>query len=126
VWDAIDPARYAGAGTFTVRGIAQDASRMPVEATVVVEAPPAVELAVDTRCVAGKVVEAARVTNITGAPVAVSVTTPHGTRTTTVGPDRTTSLTWSTGVAAVGSGEVAAEVAGTGAVSAQYPARSCA
>lgn len=35
-WDAIDAASYAKTGTFTVKGVAQDDSRMPVEATVTV------------------------------------------------------------------------------------------
>ena len=35
-WDAIDASSYAKTGTFTVKGIAQDDSRMPVEATVIV------------------------------------------------------------------------------------------
>lgn len=45
VWDAIDAADYAEAGQFTVHGVAQDDSRMPVEVTVTVteEAPPVVD-----------------------------------------------------------------------------------
>ncbi|WP_206222198.1 immunoglobulin-like domain-containing protein [Schaalia sp. ZJ1691] len=39
MWDSIDEASYAKAGTFTVTGIAQDASRKPVTATVTVNAP---------------------------------------------------------------------------------------
>lgn len=35
-WDAIDASFYAKTGTFTVKGITQDDSRMPVEATVIV------------------------------------------------------------------------------------------
>lgn len=38
-WDDIDADQYAKAGTFTVKGTAQDDSRMPVEATVTVSKP---------------------------------------------------------------------------------------
>ncbi|MEE6274531.1 immunoglobulin-like domain-containing protein [Georgenia sp. MJ206] len=124
-WDAVDPASYERAGTFMVRGTAQDASRMPVEATVTVAAAPAVEVAADTRCVAGKVVETARVTNISGASVEVLVEGPHGSRTVTVAPERTTALTFSTRLASVPAGDVTATVTGGGAVSTQYAARSC-
>ena len=37
VWDEVSADDYAKAGEFTVKGVAQDASRMPVEATVKVE-----------------------------------------------------------------------------------------
>lgn len=38
-WDDVKPADYAQAGTFKVQGVADDDSRMPVEASVTVTAP---------------------------------------------------------------------------------------
>ncbi|XBH21729.1 LamG-like jellyroll fold domain-containing protein [Jonesiaceae bacterium BS-20] len=46
IWDEVDAADFAQPGQFTVRGVAQDDSRMPVEVTVTVteEVPPVVEV----------------------------------------------------------------------------------
>lgn len=46
LWDEVDAADFAQPGQFTVRGVAQDDSRMPVEVTVIVteEVPPVVEV----------------------------------------------------------------------------------
>ena len=53
---ALAPAAYAVAGTFTVSGVAQDASRMPVQAVVTVKASLKVSATASSRCLAGKVV----------------------------------------------------------------------
>lgn len=124
VWEAVDPAQYAAPGTFTVTGTAQDDSRMPVEATVTVEAAAAVDVEADTRCVVGRVVETVRVTNGSAEPVEVTVTSEHGTRTTTIGPERTFSLTFSTRLATVPAGEVTVSAAGA-TVTAPYAPRTC-
>ncbi|TNC16970.1 hypothetical protein FHE66_13070 [Georgenia sp. 311] len=126
-WAPVDPADYAAPGTFTVRGVAQDDSRMPVEATVTVLAAPAPAVTVEagTRCVVGRVVETARVANPSTEPVEVGVSSAFGTRTVTVGPDRTVSLTFSTRQQAVPAGVVSVSTADGGTVGAAYAARSC-
>ena len=124
-WAPVDSADYAGAGTFTVRGVAQDASRMPVEATVTVLGAAPVTVEADTRCVVGRVVETARVDNASAEPVEVTVSSAFGARTVTVGPERTTTLTFSTRQQAVPAGAVSVTANGK-TVSAAYPARSCA
>ncbi|WP_127574001.1 beta-L-arabinofuranosidase domain-containing protein [Georgenia faecalis] len=91
---------------------------------------PAVSVTADTRCVAGKVVTAARVTNDSATPVEAVVSTPHGTRTVTVGEDRSTSVTFSTRAAAVGAGEVSVTATADGMIgsttaTAPYAARTC-
>jgi len=92
-------------------------------------AGPQVEVTADTRCVVGRVVETVRVTNTEAEPLELTVTTPFGTRTATVGPERSSSLTVTTRAAAVPAGTVdvtaqASDERRTTAT-ATYAARSC-
>ncbi|MEE6274342.1 beta-L-arabinofuranosidase domain-containing protein [Georgenia sp. MJ206] len=91
---------------------------------------PAVSLSADTRCVAGKVVETARVTNSSATPVEAVVSSAFGTRTVTVGADRSTSVTFSTRQASVPAAQVSVTatvdgVAASTTASAPYVARTC-
>ena len=124
-WAQIDPDSYAMPGTFTVTGVAQDASRLPVEAAVTVEMAPAVTVVADTRCVVGRIVEAVRTTNESAEPLEVTVTTPYGARTTTIGPERTVSLAISTRQTSVPAGNVAVSAPGGATVSTSYAAYAC-
>ena len=98
-----------------------------------IELPPAgpdVSVTADTRCVVGRVVEVVRVTNAEAEPVELTITTPFGTRTTTVGAERSTSLTVSTRLGSVPEGEVSVTASIPGldestTVTAAYAARSC-
>lgn len=91
---------------------------------------PQVELTAETRCVAGKVVEAVRVTNASSAPVEVDISTTYGTRTTTIAADRSVSVTHSTRLGSAPAGEARVLATGGGepgftTVSASYAARAC-
>ncbi|MEE6272919.1 serine hydrolase [Georgenia sp. MJ206] len=123
--DAEDSAGTAAQVITVVAGQVARADLLPGEDPVA-----GVEVTADTRCVAGRVVEVARVANTSGAPLEVTVASGHGSRTTTVAPDRATSVTFSTRLASVGAGEVSVAAAGTGVpagttVTADYAARTC-
>ncbi|WP_105567011.1 LamG-like jellyroll fold domain-containing protein [Microbacterium halophytorum] len=125
VWDEVPASAYAEAGTFTVAGVAQDDSRRPVEASVTVTEAPAVEVDTATRCVAGKNVLVATVTNTGDARVSADVSTEYGERTGVTipsGGDR--SVSFSTRAADIPAGEIAVTVDGN-AVTAVYPAADC-
>ena len=127
-WDAVDADDYATPGTFTVSGVAQDASRMPVEATVTVEAAIHVEVTAETRCVAGKVVLTVKVADVAGDAANVSIATPYGAKTATVAAGKSAAYAFTTRLASVPQGEVSVEVTqgdGSGTVTASYAARSC-
>ncbi|MBF4461142.1 MULTISPECIES: immunoglobulin-like domain-containing protein [unclassified Rathayibacter] len=81
VWEAVAPASYATPGTFTVSGVAQDASRMPVQATVTVQPSLKVTAAASSRCLAGKVVLTVVATNGDTVPMDVSIRTSEGVKT---------------------------------------------
>ncbi|MGX5697558.1 immunoglobulin-like domain-containing protein [Agromyces soli] len=121
-WESIDAAEYATAGTFTVDGVAQDDSRMPVTATVTVT--PGVELAAETRCVAGKVAVVAKSTNRSSQSVSAVVASPYGERTIVLAAGATQSVTFSSRLATVPAGQVTATVDGV-AVAASYGGRAC-
>ncbi|WP_435747709.1 immunoglobulin-like domain-containing protein [Microbacterium sp. PMB16] len=121
-WEGIDPADYATAGTFTVRGVAQDESRMPVTATVTVT--PGIGVVASTRCVAGKVVVVATVANAASQSASVAVVTPYGTRTLTAAAGSSASASFSSRLATAPAGEITGTV--DGAVStASYGGRTC-
>ncbi|MFC4554498.1 immunoglobulin-like domain-containing protein [Georgenia faecalis] len=89
---------------------------------------PEVSVEADTRCVAGKVVQTVRVTNESGAPVDVAVSSSWGSRSVTIGADRATSLTFSTRAASVAAGEVSVTATADGSsrtVTAPHAARTC-
>lgn len=97
-----------------------------------IELPPAgpdVSVTADTRCVVGRVVEVVRVTNAEAQPVELTVTTPFGTRTTTVAAERSTSLSVSTRLGSVPAGEVSVTASASGldetTQTATYAARRC-
>ncbi|KQM82435.1 immunoglobulin-like domain-containing protein [Agromyces sp. Leaf222] len=122
VWASVPAGDYAAPGTFTVRGVAQDDSRMPVTATVTVT--PGVEVAAETRCVAGKVTLVAKSTNRASQSASVAVSSAYGERTITLAAGATQSITFSSRLATVPAGQVTATVDGV-AVTASYEGRSC-
>ncbi|MFB8146756.1 immunoglobulin-like domain-containing protein [Microbacterium sp. NPDC056003] len=127
-WETVAPSEYAAPGTFTVSGVAQDDSRMPVEATVTVE--PAIEVTVtaQTRCVAGKVVLTAVLANGGDSSADVSVSTPYGAKSATIAAGKTVSYAFTTRLASITAGQVSVAVVDgdtSGTVTAQYAARTC-
>jgi hypothetical protein len=127
-WEAVDPASYAAPGTFTVAGVAQDDSRMPVEATVTVEPAVDVQVSTATRCVSGKVVLIATLANGSTDAAQVEVQTSFGTRSATIPAGKTTSYAFTTRAGSIAAGEVRATVthgAVSGTVTADYAARTC-
>ncbi|MFY9714793.1 MAG: immunoglobulin-like domain-containing protein [Microbacterium sp.] len=121
-WEGVDPADYASAGTFTVRGVAQDESRMPVTATVTVT--PGIGVEASTRCVAGKAVVIAKVSNESSQSASVVVASPYGTRTLAVAAGASASTSFSSRLATAPAGEVSGTVDGAGSTAA-YGGRSC-
>ncbi|MEE6295620.1 discoidin domain-containing protein [Georgenia wangjunii] len=96
------------------------------------ELPPGLEVSVvaDTRCVVGRVVETARVTNESDQPVEAVITSPYGSKTVTLGADRSTSVAFTTRLGSVPAGEVTVSstadgLPGTTTVTAAYGARTC-
>jgi beta-xylosidase len=90
---------------------------------------PEVMVAADTRCVVGRVVETVRVTNESTSTVEAVITSAHGSRTITVGPERSSSVTFSTRLGSVGAGTVsvtATAEGGSSTATASYAARGCA
>lgn len=133
-WDAVAPASYASAGTFTVSGVAQDASRMPVTAQVTVTASALKVTATATsRCVAGKPVLTVVAKNGDTVAMDVTVRTNEGTKTFAgVKPGASASAAYTVRAAQLAAGEATvtatATVGGspvTTAVTAPYAARSC-
>ncbi|PPF21659.1 hypothetical protein C5B95_04720 [Rathayibacter sp. AY1A7] len=132
-WDAVAPAAYATAGTFTVSGVAQDASRMPVQVTVTVQSSLKVSATATSRCVAGKVVLTAVGRNGDTVPMDVSISTPEGVKTIAgVKPGASGSAAFTVRSTQLAAGE--ATVTGTATVggktvtataTAPYSARSC-
>ena len=82
-WDAVDPADYAGEGTFEVAG-AVEGTDLRARAIVTVGAgggsEPSLDVVVEAvpRCLAGKAYVAVRATNGEDVPVAVTLSTPFG------------------------------------------------
>lgn len=128
VWDSIAAERYAQPGTFTVSGIAQDDSRMPVEATVTVESVIDVQVQAETRCVTGKVTLVVKVTAGSGDAANVTVSTAYGMKSATVAAGKASSYAFTTRAGSVSGGDVRVDVSqggATGVVTAAYTARSC-
>lgn len=129
-WEDVDPASYAAPGQFEVTGDLGQGVWVAARAVVTVtEAEgPQVTATADTRCVVGRVVETVRVTNEGASAVEAVVSSQHGTRTVTVEPGRSTSVTFSTRLGQVPDGEVtvtATGAEGSATVTAPYTARSC-
>ena len=128
-WDEVDPASYAEAGSFTVAGVAQDDSRMPVEATVTVEEAVSIEVTTDSRCVVGKVALTVKTVNQADAPVTVEIVTPYGARTATVGAGKTVGFAFSSRLATMPAGSVSVTPSVDGEslapVVAAYDGRTC-
>ncbi|MEE6273441.1 glycoside hydrolase family 3 N-terminal domain-containing protein [Georgenia sp. MJ206] len=123
---------YPATGTVTVTARATDgytlASGATTEWTHVFDAS-GVSVTAETRCVVGRVVQVARVTNTTGTAAQVTVTGNYGSRTATVAAGASTSVTFSSRLGSVPAGDVAVDATvGDQAqtVSAVYTARSCA
>lgn len=121
-WEDVPADDYAAPGTFTVRGVAQDDSRMPVTATVTVT--PGVELVAETRCVAGKVALVAKATNRGSQPASATISSAYGERGITLAAGATQSVTFSSRLATVPAGQATATVDGSSVVAA-YQGRSC-
>ncbi|MBO1752079.1 Ig-like domain-containing protein [Actinotalea sp. BY-33] len=94
-WAEIDPAAYASPGSFTVTGVAQDASRATVEVTVLVEAGTPMSLSTATRCVRGAVVLTVTVSSSSDGPLDTVVRTPFGQRTAVLEAGRTVTSAFS-------------------------------
>ncbi|QDB80328.1 beta-xylosidase [Georgenia wutianyii] len=88
-------------------------------------AGPALTVTAETRCVVGKVVTAVRVANESAEAVTATVSTPHGTRTLTVGAGSTSSVALTTRLTAVPAGEATVTVEGHAPVTAAYGPSSC-
>lgn len=121
-WAGVDPASYASPGTFTVKGVAQDDSRMPVTATVTVTA--GVSVAAESRCVAGKAVVVATVKNAAAATAEVTVSSAYGSRTVSVAAGASASATFTTRLGTLPEGSVTASSGGATTTGA-YSARTC-
>lgn len=127
-WEAVSPSAYAQPGTFTVRGVAQDDSRMPVEATVRVVSAAHVALTTTTRCVGGTVALVVTAANERGGNATVSMTTPYGSKTVVLAAGATASYAFTTRRATMPADQVSATVTQDGVTStvpAAYAARSC-
>ncbi len=114
-WDAVAKESYAKPGTFTVKGIAQDASRQPVEAKVTVTSKTLnFTTTVANRCVSGKVVTNVTVRNGETFPVTVSIVTPSGTKSdVVVAAGKSTAAAFSTRLASIGAASVSATAKAT-------------
>lgn len=127
-WEAVDAAKYSTAGTFTVAGVAQDDSRMPVEATVTVRPVVKVQLSAEARCVAGKAQLVLRAVNGGDTAASLTLSSAYGSKSVTVAAGATTSATFTTRAATVPAGEAKAAVtqgSATATVTAAYAARTC-
>lgn len=128
VWDTVAASKYERPGTFTVSGVAQDDSRMPVEATVTVTSAVDVQVQADTRCVSGKVTLTVKVTAGGSDAANVAISTAFGTKTATVAAGKSSSYAFSSRVATVAGSEVSVNVtqgSASAVVTAPYAARSC-
>lgn len=122
-WNEIDAASYAKAGTFTVSGVAQDASRAPVQATVTVTAP--LEVVASARCLAGKATIAVTAKNVGDDPIDVTLTTAYGAKTIPgLKPGASSSAAFSTRKDSIPAGTVTATADGA-TIGAAYPATAC-
>ncbi len=129
-WDEIDPADYAEAGRFEVRGDLGKGVWVDAVAVVTVTEPAAtVDATALTRCVVGKVVVVAKVENEAATPAEVAISTPFGTREATIDAGRTASYAFSSRLASVPAGDVTVTVTGddgqTTTVTAPFAAHSC-
>jgi GH43 family beta-xylosidase len=94
------------------------------------EEPSGPEVSVETasRCVVGRVVQTVRVTNETGAPVEAVVTSAYGSRSVTLGAERSTAVAFSTRAGSVPAGEVSVTATADGVsrtVTAPHAASAC-
>src|SRR5690606_3585483 len=126
-WDEVDPDSYAVAGQFEVAGDLGEGVWVDARAVVTVEAGgPDLRVEVDTRCVLGRVVVAAKVVNDGDAPVEVEIASPYGRKTVTIPGGGAASHAFSSRLGSVPAGEVTVTpTGGGGAVSASYGAASC-
>jgi len=127
-WDAVPPSAYATAGEFTVAGIAQDDSRMPVEATVTVTPAVSVHATTSTRCLAGKAVVSVAVSNTGDSSAVATIATVYGSKALTVGPGKSASAAFTTRLGAMPAGTATVSVTQAGAtanLTAPYSALAC-
>ncbi|WP_156761643.1 LamG-like jellyroll fold domain-containing protein [Microbacterium karelineae] len=125
VWDAVPEAAYAEAGVFTVAGTAQDASRAPVEATVMVVDGAGVSASAATRCIAGTAYVVAKVANDSADPIDAEISTEFGSRTASgLEPGASASATFSARAAEIPAGAIDV-TAGDAVAGASYEAANC-
>ncbi len=103
---------------------------LTVTADVIVSAPAlAVTATAETRCVAGKVVVATRITNGGTAPVALQVDSAHGSKSiASLAAGKSTSVTFTARTSPLAAGEVAVTASAggtTSSVTAPYAATTC-
>jgi len=104
--------------TITIDAYAQDHTTTTQYSVVVREGSPTPKLdavlTAATRCVAGKAVVTASLTNAAGVPVAAEVTSPYGSKSFTgVAPGKSVSQAFTTRLVNVGATTVTAQVSGT-------------
>ncbi|WP_139122931.1 Ig-like domain-containing protein [Cellulosimicrobium cellulans] len=114
-------------GTTTVRVTAEDGTERTYTLAWTDRAALApVTATAETRCLAGKVYVAVRVTNDGEAPVDLEVTTPYGSRSfADVAPGRNAYHAFAARSASVAAGTVSVSVDGGAAREVGFPARSC-
>jgi hypothetical protein len=116
--------------------VPRSSTALTVSASVIVVAPaPALEVAATaiTRCVAGKVVLVAQLSNPNDVAIAATITTPYGSKAiASVAPGKTASQAFTTRAGSIEPGSISADVSGTvnggpvaGSVAATYSAATC-
>ncbi len=138
-WDAVDPASWAQAGTFTVSGSFGPSITTRATATVTVtpvdpepEPDLVVEVSATAKCVAGKVTVSMRAVNGEDVPVDVKVASVFGSKSFTgVAPGKSASQSFATRAGSVDAGVVMITASTGGAdgtsatFEAPYPALDC-
>jgi hypothetical protein len=132
-WDAIDPAKYAAAGTFEVGGQVAGTDKRAT-ATVVVRdgnAGPQFDVRVQakTQCIGGKAYVAVNAVNADAISLDLELSTPYGSKKVTgVAPGKTAYQQFTSRVAVVPAGSATVKVTGgpvTTEIQAPYGAASC-
>lgn len=117
-WEPVAPEQYEAAGWFTVTGTVTDERYVGTTATatavvtVVDETEvPGVEVSIEpvARCVAGRVVIAARLSNASDVEVSATTTSDYGTNTTVLGPGRSKAVAFSARLTQIPAGQLVLE-----------------
>ncbi len=136
-WAAIDPGRYASAGTFEVTGVVAGTDKAAVATVVVGSGEPApvfdVEVQARAQCTGGRAHVAVTARNADDVPLTIELITPYGSRTVPgVAPGKAAYQAFNSRAAAVPAGTATVRVTATAAgqpVTAQvetpFGARNC-